>query len=262
MSWHSAIYSGDVVHQRKRPKQHRLHYRVFSLLLDIDELDDLDKNLGLFAHNRWAPVAFHDRDHGPANGEALRPWVEAHLRQANIAADGGAIKLLCYPRLFGYAFNPLSSYFCYGRDGRLNAIIYEVCNTFKERHSYIIPVMGNDHVVIRQNCAKALYVSPFISMDTHYHFRIIPPGETVNIVIRQEDADGLLLAASFRGERQSLTATHLMRHLARFPFLTLKIIAAIHWEALQLWLKGLRVIPHVAAEHPISASVERHQTRI
>ena len=251
----SAIYRGAVVHDRRRPKRHRLRYRVFSLLLDLDELPALDRRSRLFAYNRWAPLAFYDADHGSTTGAPLRPWVEARLTEAGLAPDGGPIRLLCYPRVFGYVFNPLSVYFCYRRDGALAAILYEVCNTFRERHTYVIPVAASDRAVIRQRCAKALYVSPFIGMEAQYKFRIIPPADGVNVVIRQEDAEGLLLAASFHGTRMPMTDRSLLRCLAAFPLLTLKIIAAIHWEALRLWLKGFRVFPHKSAAMPVQSSV-------
>ena len=254
MTYLSALYEGDVVHERRRPKHHRLRYRVFSMLLDIDELAALDRNLTLFGYNRWAPLAFHDGDHGPADGSPLRPWVEAQMRGAGLVPDGGAIQLLCYPRIFGYVFNPLSIFFCYGRDGGLTAILYEVCNTFKERHTYVIPVVAGAGPVVRQHCRKSLYVSPFIDMATDYHFRIVPPGDGINVVIRQEDADGLLLAASFRGRRSEINGRTLARTLLRFPLMTVKIIAAIHWEALRLFLKGLRVFVHEPAARRIASS--------
>jgi DUF1365 family protein len=256
MTLQSAIYEGTVVHERVRPKRHRLRYNVFSLLLDLDELPELDRRSRLFGNNRRAPLAFHDRDHGPTTGGPLRPWVEAQLRAAGLAPDGGPIRLLCYPRVFGYVFNPISVYFCYRQDGGLDAILYEVCNTFRERHTYILPVNDRARAVIRQSCAKSLYVSPFVQMETDYHFRIVPPGDRINIVIRQEDAEGLLLAASFRGERVPLTDRSLARCLIRFPFLTLKVMAGIHWEAIKLWGKGLPVFSHKPADQPVSSSVE------
>ncbi len=255
MTLRSAIYTGTVGHERVRPKRHRLRYGVFALLVDLDELPELDRRFRLFSYNRRAPLSFHDRDHGPTTGEPLRPWVEDRMRCAGLAPDGGPIRLLCYPRIFGYVFNPLSVYFCYRHDGGLAAILYEVCNTYSERHTYVIPVHDDGRSVIRQSCEKQLYVSPFIGMDVDYHFRILPPGEAVNIVIRQEDADGLLLAAYFKGERAPLTAGGLMRCLARFPLMTLKIIAAIHGEALLMWLKGFRVFAHSPAAAPVQSSV-------
>ena len=175
----SAIYVGDVQHQRLRPKRHRLKYRVFSLLIDLDELPDLDRRIILFGHNRRAPVSFFDRDHGPLEDVPLRPWVEARLSEAGLSADGGAIRLLCYPRIFGFAFNPISVFFCYRRDDSLQAILYEVCNTFKERHTYVIPVNDAAAPVIRQHCSKSLYVSPFNDMAARYQFSIVPPGPDV-----------------------------------------------------------------------------------
>jgi DUF1365 family protein len=152
-------------------------------------------------------------------------------------------------------FNPLSVFFCYRQDGTLAAILYEVCNTYKERHTYVIPVGSPQGAVIRQECAKALYVSPFIGMESDYRFRIVAPADAVNIVIRQEDAEGLLLAASFRGERVALTGGSLARSLAAFPLMTVKIVAAIHWEAAKLWIKGFRVFSHVAPAAAVDSSV-------
>jgi len=255
MTLQSAIYEGPVVHERLRPKRHRLRYSVFTLLLDLDELAELDSRFALFRHNRPAPLAFYDKDHGPTTGGPLRPWVEARLREAGLEADGGPIRLLCYPRIFGYVFNPLSVYFCYRRDGQLAAILYEVCNTYKERHTYVIPVDDPGRAVIRQKCGKELYVSPFIGMDADYHFRIVPPGDGVNVVIRQEDAEGLLLAASFQGKRIELDRWTLARTLIRFPLLTLKVMAGIHWEALKLWLKGIGVFSHEPASESVRSSV-------
>lgn len=260
MTRQSAIYRGTVVHERVRPRRHRLRYHVFTLLLDLDEIPELARRLPLFAYNRWAPVAFYDRDHGPTTGAPLRPWVEAQLRDAGVACDGGPIRLLCYPRIFGYVFNPLSVYFCYRRKGGLAAILYEVCNTYSERHTYVIPVEDGNRAIIRQHCRKAHYVSPFIAMDADYHFRILPPNESVGIVIRQEDAGGLLLAAAFSGDRKPLTFPNLARALARFPLMTLKVIAGIHWEALRLWLKGFPVFPHTPAAASVQTSIVANAT--
>ncbi|MED5358212.1 MAG: DUF1365 family protein, partial [Pseudomonadota bacterium] len=116
MTLNSAIFRGPVIHERLRPKRHRLRYDVFTLLIDLDELTDLDRMGALFGYNRRALLSFYDRDHGPATGAALRPWVEDRLREADLEPDGGAIRLLCYPRIFGYVFNPLSVYFCYSKD--------------------------------------------------------------------------------------------------------------------------------------------------
>lgn len=253
--FHSAIYGGRVIHQRKRPKAHRLAYSVFSLLLDLDELPRLDRTHRLFGYNRRAPLSFFDRDHGPAEDRNLRPWVENLMRQSGIQPDGGAIRLLCYPRIFGYVFNPLSVFFCYRLNGELAATIYEVHNTFGERHAYVIAVDSIRRPVVRQSCEKVFHVSPFMDMEATYHFRILPPEGTVSIVIRQEDEHGLLLAANFAGRRQSLSDTGLFTCLLRYPLMTLKVSAAIHWQAVRMWLKGFPVFSHQPAPATVQSSV-------
>jgi len=254
MTLASGIYSGTVVHQRFRPKPHRLRYGVFAMLLDLDELPELGRRFTLFGYNRAAPLSFHDRDHGPATGAQLRPWVEARMREAGLVPDGGPIRLLCYPRIFGYVFNPLSVYFCHGRSGRLEAILYEVCNTFHERHTYVIPVVEGARGRITQRCRKKLYVSPFVGMDAEYLFHIRPPAAEMSLSIREGDADGPLLTAVFRGRHTPLSSGALAGILFRFPLLTFKVMAAIHWEALRLWRKGLRVFPHRRAATPVDSS--------
>lgn len=256
MTFSSAIYTGPVVHERVKPKRHRLRYNVYSMLLDLDELEALDRSISQFGYNRFAPLSFHDKDHGPLDGTPLRRWVEQRLVDAGLPVDGGPIRLLCYPRVFGYVFNPLSVYFCYDRDETLRAILYEVSNTFHERHTYVIPVVGNAPV-IRQACDKQMYVSPFIEMDCRYHFRIAPPGEKLSIAIRQEDSEGLLLGASFSGNRSPFTNASVRQCLMSFPLLTVKIMAGIHWEALKLWLKGIKFYRHEPATERIAASVVR-----
>jgi len=138
----STLYVGSVMHRRLRPRRHRLRYRVFWMLLDLDEIERLPRVLRLFSHNRFNAVSFHDADHGDGSATPLRAQVERHLAAAGIALGGGAIRLLCMPRILGYGFNPLSVYFCYQRSGLLAAILYEVHNTFGERHSYLIPTGG------------------------------------------------------------------------------------------------------------------------
>lgn len=255
MTFRSAIYRGDIVHERRRPKRHRLRYDVFTMVLDLDELTALDGASRLFGYNRFAPLAFYDRDHGPTDGTPLRPWVEGQLRDAGMDFHPEAIRIWCYPRVLGYVFNPLTVYFCHDRRDRLRAIFYEVCNTYKERHSYIIPVEDSPRPIIRQQCSKSLYVSPFIEMACTYYFRIRPPGKRMNIVIRQEDQLGLLLAAAFKGTRETFSDRTLAACIARFPLMTLKIIGAIHWEALRLWLKGLPVIRHRPATARVQAGI-------
>lgn len=235
-----SLYYGLVTHRRRRPREHKLAYRVYSFLLDLDALPSLDRGLKLFSHNRPNLFSFYDRDHGDHSGRPLRQWVDGHLRNAGLELPGGSVKMLCFPRVLGYAFNPISVYFCYRADGVLAAVLYEVHNTFGESHSYLIPVERHNKGVIRQSCDKEFYVSPFIDMEARYDFRLVPPAERMALVIDQADRDGALLTASIVGRRTALTDRALVAAFIRIPLVTFKVVAGIHWEALALWRKGAR----------------------
>jgi uncharacterized protein len=242
MSENSAIYVGSVIHRRLRPRRHYLRHGAFWMLLDLDEIDGLDRRLKLFSRGRFNAMSFVDTDHGNQSDEPLRAQVERHLQTAGIAPGGGPIRLLCMPRVFGYGFNPLSIYFCHHRDGTLAALLYEVRNTFGERHSYLIPAAPADGIV-RQSCDKCFYVSPFMDMRLRYDFRVVPPQDKVSVVVSASDPEGPAIVASLAGRRQPLTDATLLRLIFQMPFLTLQVIAAIHWQALKMWLKGFALQP-------------------
>ena len=248
----SAIYEGMVVHQRLRPKRHRLQYRVFSLLLDLDELESLKGRFRLLGIERAGLLSFRSKDHGDGR-TPLRQWAARLIDDAGISFDGGRIELLCYPRMFGFVFNPLSVYFCRNRDGALAAILYEVHNTHGERHTYVIPASEGAGPVTHQ-AAKTFFVSPFMPMDCVYRFRLNAPGEKVGVSIMEDDAEGLLLTASFTGRRTELGAAALRRLLIAYPLMTLKVVAGIHWEALRLLLKGMKIFDWTPAAEPIAAT--------
>jgi DUF1365 family protein len=252
----AALYFGDVMHARLKPMGHRFSYRVMSLLIDLDRLDEADALTPLFGVNRAALYSFHESDHGPRDGTPLRAYVRRRAMERGIDLSGGRVLLLCYPRLLGYTFNPLSAYFCTCADGRLTLMIYEVRNTFGEIHSYVLPVRDGQISAagLRQQQDKIFRVSPFIGMAMRYHFRVSPPGESIRLRILETDSEGPLLSATFSGNRATLTSLALLRAFIALPLVTFKIIAAIHWEALRLWLKGARFIPGTKQQNAASRS--------
>lgn len=235
----SALYRGRVDHTRAFPRRHRLSYGVWYLLLDLDELAELDRSVPGFTVDRPGPVSFRSADHGPRDGSPLRPWIEGHLAAAGIDLEGGSIQILAFPRVLGYVFNPISVWFCHHRDGTLRAILYEVSNTFGEQHAYLVPtepaVAGE---TVRRTFDKELFVSPFIDMEARYDFRTRVPDERLSVVVREDVAEGRVLTATLRAEREPFTGARLARAFFRTPLLTLKVIGGIHWEALKLWRKG------------------------
>ena len=255
----ASLYFGDVMHARLKPVPHRFSYRVMSLLIDLDRLDEAGRQCQLFGVNRAALYSFHEADHGERDGSSLRAYAQARANEHGVSLTGGRVWLLCYPRLLGYTFNPLSVYFCTRADGGLALIIYEVRNTFGEIHSYVLPVGPGEITAagVRQEQDKLFYVSPFVEMATRYRFRISPPGEGVRLRILEVDAEGPLLAATFSGRRRALSTRALLRAFLTLPFLTLKIVGAIHWEALRLWLKGVKLVPR-----PDSASAKANNTSL
>jgi DUF1365 family protein len=241
----AALYFGEVMHARLKPKRHRFSYRVMSLLVDLDRLDEAKRMSPLFAVNRAGLYSFHEKDHGPRDGSSLRAYAERCAASHGIDLAGGCVILLCYPRLFGYTFNPLSVYFCYSARDELALLIYEVRNTFGEIHSYVQPVRPGEvtQAGLRQEQDKLFYVSPFVEMAMRYHFRITLSDDYVRLRILETDREGPLLAATFSGRRRALTTFALIQSFFALPLVTLKVVAAIHWEALRLWLKGVRLVP-------------------
>jgi DUF1365 family protein len=237
----SGLYDGAVVHHRLSPRRHRLRYRLFQLLIDLDELPVLDRRLRLFGHNRFAVFSLHNRDHLAGDRRPLRGQIEAMLSEAGIDLAGGPIRLLCMPRVLGYVFNPLSVYYCHRRGGELAAVVMEVSNTFGERHCYLIEA-GPKGDVVRSGCAKTFFVSPFLGLDMTYDFRLAAPGERVATAIVGRGPDGApIITAAFSGQRRDLDDRKLAAAFFGHPLLTLKVVLAIHWEAVKLLAKGVRL---------------------
>ena len=231
----SCIYNGVVTHKRFKPVKHFLKYKTFSFFIDLDEIEKLDKNNFIFSFNKFNIFSFYNRDHGDRDGKSLKNWVMDNLIKFKISENINKIKLLCYPRIFGYVFNPLSIFYCY-QDEKLKVIFYEVKNTFNEQHTYIFRV--NDSNIVTQKCKKKFYVSPFMNMDTYYSFKLLNPDEKLSVTIEQTDKKDTILTAVQTGERKDFNLKQLVVNFFKYPLMTIKIISAIHFEALLLWKKG------------------------
>lgn len=252
------LYPGEVMHARLKPFGHRFTYSVFSLLVDLDRLDEVDRLSPLLSVNRRNILSFQESDHVERPGERLRDFADRLLAEAGLEQPAARILLLAYPRMLGYVFNPISVYFAYDASDRLIAVIYGVRNTFGERHIYVAPIKPGEltEAGLRQTRTKIFHVSPFIDMGTRYHFRILPPGRTVRLRIHETEKDEPLLSATFAGRARALGTASLAACLLKFPLMTMKVMVAIHWEALKLFAKGARF--HRSPNPPALASFRDH----
>jgi DUF1365 family protein len=234
----SSLCEGWVIHERREPPRHAFRYRVFLALLDLDELPRLDRSLRLFGHGRARPVSFRDADHLAASGRGIRADLEDAVRGAGHEMPDGRVELLTHCRILGYVFNPVSVFYCYGRAGRLELAVAEVNNTYGDRHSYVLPVEG---ARFEWRAKKLMHVSPFFPPDAGtYRFELPPPGEDVALGIDLTRGGEPLLRARASLTRRPLTDGALGRALLGYPFVTLKVIGAIHFEAFRLWRKRAR----------------------
>lgn len=255
----ASLYFGQVMHARLKPIGHRFAYSVFCLLIDIDQLPQANRASRWFSINRFNLLSFRPSDHG--SGTPLRQHVETLLAPTGVIYD--QIALLCYPRVLGFAFNPISVYFCYAQ-GQISALIYEVRNTFGQKHSYVAPVGKGElsPAGVRQERGKLFYVSPFMDMDLLYRFRLRPPAETVALRILACDKQGPLLAATFSGQRRALANASVLAAFFGLPLMTAKVVGGIHWEALKLWIKGValraRPLPPEASSFTSAQDLSPH----
>ena len=237
----SCIYSGLTTHKRFKPKKHFFTYKTFSLLIDLKEIEDLEKKIKFFSYNKFNILSFYNIDHGPRDGSSLNKWTKKILSKAKINIVGGKIKLLCFPRFFGYVFNPLSIFYCYDKKSKLKAVLYEVKNTFNEQHTYVFRSKSSSNIILHK-CQKKFYVSPFIAMKTFYNFRLSIPKNNISVLIKQSDVSGLLLIAHQAGKRIKLNSHNLLVQFLKHPLMSFKVIAAIHFEAFRLWIKGIKLV--------------------
>ena len=236
----SCIYNGTVIHKRFKPKIHFFKYKVFSLLIDLSELDNLDKKIGFFSYNKFNLISFFDKDHGDRDGSSVINWVKKNLKENDVNCENIRIKLLCYPRILGYVFNPLSIFYVYDKNDKLISLLYEVKNTFGEQHTYIFKIKENN--LLKHNCEKKFHVSPFIEMNCSYFFRTLKPADKISIIIDQYQLNEKILYASQDGKRTDFTTSELIKSYLKHPLMTFKVIAAIHFEAFKLWTKGIKFI--------------------
>ena len=238
------FYQGTVFHRRLVRPEYQFRYRVFNLLLDIDSIEQLARKLWLFSYNRFNIFSFYDKDHLPATycqtgGDTLRTWVLQGLAAHGIDLQGGSIQLFCYPRVLGFVFNPLSVWYCRDAEGALRAIICEVRNTFGERHCYLLRAPNNDPIEWSRvhEHPKKFHVSPFLPVSGRYAFRFSEPGDQLDIGIVWSDDSQRAMIATQRMKEEALTDWNLFKSFVLVPLMTLKVVFAIHWQALKIWIR-------------------------
>ncbi|MFM0504270.1 DUF1365 domain-containing protein [Paraburkholderia caffeinilytica] len=255
------LLTGQVMHERLRPKHHRFTYPVFCVRCDLDRLASLDNRW--FGVDRWRPLSLQQRDHGPRDGSDLATWMRAQLSAAGIEGADGKIWLQAFPRVFGYAFNPVSFWFCHDRDGHLRALLAEVRNTFGDRHCYLLSAAGNTSITAETElkCRKVLHVSPFCRVEGTYEFRVRETPNSALISIDYQDADGLLIRTALGGRLTPLTLSTALAALIRQPLLTVGVVARIHWQALRLVIKKAPFYgKHPAPARPADATTDHAAT--
>lgn len=238
----SCFYECDVFHRRLRPKQHEFLYRVFYFFLDLDELDEAARRLKIFSVNRPNLYSLRDKDHFQYEGK-VRPIAQnmrEFLERSGCPLEaGGSIRMLCFPRMLGYVFNPVTLYFCHNADGTPHTSVVEVGNTFRELKPYLVPHTADGPSDFEIRVPKHYYVSPFSPVDLDFHFRFHLPDGRLRVFIDDYDAEGKVLISTLTGQRRDLTFANLLKFTAKFPLVTLKVIWLIHWQAFRLWLKRI-----------------------
>jgi uncharacterized protein len=232
----ASLYVGHTTHSRLKPRPHRFTYAIFQLLIDVDRIDEAVSGLACLNKGRFGVFSFAERDHGARDGSPLRAWVMDKLAEAGVPASAHTVRLLCFPRVLGFVFNPISIFFVHAADERLEAVIYEVNNTFGQTHAYVVPATGAAKE--RQAADKRLYVSPFYRVEGGYRFKLTSPDETFRLVIAKQVDGEVDFTANLIAERRPLTDAALLGLFFGMPLMTLGVVAAIHWEALRLWIKG------------------------
>lgn len=256
----SGFYSGTVIHRRVSPIKHYLKYRVLSVFLDIDDLENSRSNLRFFSINKFNLFSFFHEDHCSCD-KNLSEFLRQQIRERYPAEDIYKIFTLCFPRVLGYVFNPLSVYFCYNHNKELRVIVYEVSNTFGEKHNYFFEIKNQSQEYYLHSCHKEFYVSPFLEMDLDYKFKTTLPSNHYKISIRAFHNSELRLVACQEMKRIPFTDKELLREFFLIPFMSFKVIIGIHLEALILWLKGLTIFPRIKTKFPDDFAITNNNQR-
>lgn len=246
------LYRGHTVHERRAPFLHRFRYPIASILIDLDRLGETGGAARLFSVERFNLFSFRERDHGPRDGSSLADWARKRFAEAGVEIGAARVSLLCFPRVLGYVFNPLSLYLAETEDGALRGVIYQVHNTFGEAHAYVGPAEAAPGAPCRQEADKVFHVSPFFDRAGRYDFILRAPRERFSLVIKKQREAGPDLLATMSMTREPLSNGALLRLFAGLPFSTLQAIFGIHWQALRLVLKGARYHPKPIQNPPVS----------
>ena len=250
------LLRAKVMHRRLRPKENQFVYGVYYYALRLSALASLPVR-----RNRFSYLSFYDQDHGPRDGGSLETWIRDRLTEYGLAevADGEII-LICMPRVFGYVFNPVSFWCVQDKKGDLRAVLCEVNNTFGETHSYLCahqdhrPIVARDTLVAK----KLFHVSPFLEREGHYEFRFDWRHETFGVWIHHTNAQGeIMLLTSLTGRYQPLSRSSALKAFLRYPMVTFKTVALIHWQALKLILKGIKHISKPRQQMPKLSATEK-----
>lgn len=242
----SCIYKGQVKHQRFEPRTHEFTYSLFMMYVDLDELQNVFKPYWLWSVNASGVASFHRKDHFGDPSESLSDSIRTLVREKTGHRPKGPIRLLTHFRYFGYVFNPLSLYFCYDEsDSTVEYVVAEVSNTpWKEQHCYVLANDQSDTNSLSISHPKEFHVSPFMDLNMEYRWNIQFPDKTLHVQIENWQEDKKVFDAVIDLQKAEVSSMNLKNVLLNFPLMTLKVISAIHFEALKLWMKGITYVPH------------------
>ncbi|WP_237065295.1 DUF1365 domain-containing protein [Microbulbifer guangxiensis] len=241
----SAIYSGWVQHRRFGPREHSFRYRVFMMYLDLAELDLLLATSRFWSRDRWAPARFRREDFFGDPSVSLDEAVRQRVADEAGERPDGPIRLLANWRYFGYNMNPISTYYCFDNNGEeVRWILLDVHNTpWNERHSYLLDCRSGGRVQ-KAEFNKDFHVSPFMPMEQGYRWRSVTPGERLTVYLQSFEESGRVFDATLSLRRQEISTAALNGILIRYPLMTVKVIAAIYWQAFRLLLKRVPLFSH------------------